>query len=81
MKTPRTNKQSTRFAVCVDNSGYEVSLELHKIYLVVPDPEAATEGDIGIVDESGDDYLFDAKRFVRIVLPKALERAVLRKAS
>jgi hypothetical protein len=49
--------------------------------LVVPDPEAATEGDIGIVDESGDDYLFDAKRFVRIVLPKALERAVLRKAS
>jgi hypothetical protein len=80
MNTPRTNKPS-RFAVCVDNSGYEVSLELHKIYVVVPDPEAAKEGDIRIVDESGDDYLFDAKRFVRIVLPKALERAVLRKAS
>jgi len=26
-----------RFAVCVDNSGYLASLELHKVYRVVPD--------------------------------------------
>jgi hypothetical protein len=71
----------TRFAVCIDNSGYEASLELHKIYPVKPDSEAAEEGDLRIVDESGEDYLFEAKRFVPIELPKTLERSVLRKAS
>ena len=53
----------TRFAVCIDNSGYPASLELHKIYRVLPDKEAEEDGDIRIVDESGEDYLFEADRF------------------
>lgn len=65
----------------MDNSDYEASLELHKIYHVVPDPDAAQEGDLRIVDESGEDYLYEGERFVAIELPKALERAVLKKAS
>jgi hypothetical protein len=85
-----TSTDEERFAVCVDNSGYEASLELHKIYLVKADADAAKEGpfaatvdarDLRIVDESGEDYLFEAKRFVPIELPKMLERSVLRKAS
>ena len=42
----------TRFAVCIDNSGYPASLELHKIYRVLPDKEAEEDGDIRIVDEA-----------------------------
>ena len=59
----------TRFAVCIDNSGYPASLELHKIYRVLPDKEAEGEGDIRIVDESGEDYLFEAGRFLPVDLP------------
>ena len=65
----------------MDNSGYEVSLELHKIYAVVPDPDAAQDRDLRIIDESGEDYLYAARRFVAIEVPKALERAMLEKAS
>ena len=65
----------------MDNSGYEASLELHKIYAVVPDPDAAQDRDLRIIDESGEDYLYAARRFVAIEVPKALERAMLEKAS
>jgi hypothetical protein len=67
--------------VCINNSDYEASLELHKIYPVVPDLDAAQDGDLRIVDESGEDYLYAASRFVAIEVPKALERAMLQKAS
>ena len=81
MRGKRAKDSAPRFVVCVDNSGYEASLELHKVYSVVPDPEAAQEGDLRIVDESGEDYLYDSGRFIAIEIPKALERAMLRKAS
>jgi hypothetical protein len=67
--------------VCVDNADYEASLEVHKIYSVVPDPDAAQEGDVRIIDESGEAYLYPADRFIEIELPKALERSMFRKAS
>lgn len=76
----RAKKPTPRFAVCVDNSGYRASLERHKIYRVLPDDDAALDGDLRIVDESGEDYLYPAGRLVVIELPRALERA-LRKAS
>jgi hypothetical protein len=65
------------FAVCIDNSSYPVSLELHKIYRVVPDEDAAANGDLRIVDESGEDYLYSAKRFIVMDLPQTLKRAIL----
>lgn len=49
-----------RFAVCLDNTGYPASLELHKIYRVLPDAQAARDGYLRIVDESGEDYLYPA---------------------
>jgi hypothetical protein len=67
--------------VCIDNSGYKASLELHKIYRVVPDPEALEDGDLRIVDESGEDYLYSANRFIAIDVPGSLERAILKQAS
>jgi hypothetical protein len=69
-----------RFVVCVNNEGYEVSLERNKIYVVLPDKDAEQDGDIRVVDESGEDYLFSADRFVAIDLPAAV-RASLLKAS
>jgi hypothetical protein len=81
MQGKRPKDSPLRFVVCIDNSDYAASLELHKIYLVVPDADAAQEGDLRIIDESGEDYLYDASRFVGIEVPKALERAILRKAS
>jgi hypothetical protein len=69
-----------RFAVCVDNSGYEVSLERNKIYVVLSDKDAEKDGDLRVIDESGEDYLFSAARFVAIDVPAAV-RASLLKAS
>jgi len=68
----------TRFAVCIDNSGYPASLELHKIYRVLPDKEAEGEGDIRIVDESGEDYLFEEDRFLPVDLPPKTVRVLNR---
>jgi len=52
----RQKNASPLFAVCVDNSGYPASLELFKIYQVLPDDTAAVDGDLRVVDESGEDY-------------------------
>jgi hypothetical protein len=66
--------------VCVRNTGYEASLERNKIYAIVPDADAARDGDLRIIDESGEDYLFAADRFVVIDVPAAV-RTSLRKAA
>jgi hypothetical protein len=66
----------TRFAVCVDNSEYPASLEVHKIYRVLPDKDAERDGDLRIIDESGEDYLYPAGYFVPIDLPQATEQAL-----
>jgi len=81
MRVRRSRDSTSRFVVCIDNADYEASLELHKIYPVVPDPDAAQDGDLRIVDESGEDYLYSADRFVAIDVPKSLERAMLKRAS
>ena len=81
MRGSQGKDSSPRYVVCIDNSDYEASLELRKIYPVVPDPEAFQDGDLRIVDESGEDYLYSAGRFRAIEIPKALERAMLKKAS
>ena len=66
-----------RFAVCINNTEYPASLELHKIYRVLPDEAATTDGDLRVIDESGEDYLYPAELFVLIEVPKAVERALL----
>jgi len=68
----QNNSSSPRFAVCVDNSDYPASLELFKIYRVLPDESAEEDGDLRVVDESGEDYLYSADRFVLVELPQAV---------
>jgi hypothetical protein len=67
---------SNRYVVCVKNRDYPASLELRKIYKVVPDKPAAGHGLLRILDESGDDYLYPADHFVSIKLTRTVERAV-----
>jgi hypothetical protein len=61
-----------RFAVCVQNDGSETSLERNKIYVVLPDRDAERD-DLRVIDESGEDYLFSADRFVAIDVPAAVK--------
>ena len=79
----RSRKRATprrRFAVCVRNDGYEASLERNKIYAVLPDEEAERDGDLRVIDESGEDYLFSADRFVAIEVPAAVRASLLKAA-
>ena len=78
--TRRRTSTGRRFAVCVRNDGYEASLERNKIYAVLPDEEAERDGDLRVVDESGDDYLFSADRFVAIEVPAAVRASLLKAA-
>ncbi len=64
------------FAVCVRNTGNEASLELRKLYQVLPDPDANNDGMLRVIDESGEDYLFPSSHFVLAPLPAAVEEAV-----
>jgi hypothetical protein len=71
-------KNSTQlFAVCINNSEYPASLELHKIYRVLPDEDAEQDGDLRVIDESGEDYLYPGDYFMILELPSDVQRALL----
>jgi len=67
--------------VCVENSGYPASLELHKIYRVFPDEDAARDRDLRVVDESGEDYLYPAEWFAAVELPRRVRTSLLRRSA
>ena len=73
-------KEALQFAVCINNDEYPASLELHKIYRVLRDEDASADGDLRVIDESGEDYLFPAEWFVIVQLPAAVEQSLLRAA-
>ncbi|MCL4821345.1 MAG: hypothetical protein KJ067_20050 [Vicinamibacteria bacterium] len=75
-----TSTSTRTFVVCVRSAGYGASLEQNKIYVAIRDEDAERHGQIRVVDESGEDYLFAADRFVAIEVPAAV-RASLLKAS
>lgn len=68
-----TKKQ---FAVCIDNSDYQASLIVRKIYEVLPDEEAAKDEFIRVIDESGEDYLYHRSHFVLVEFPEEVEHAL-----
>lgn len=70
-------KASRQLVICVRNEGYEASLELRKLYRVLPDADAEARRLLRVVDESGEDYLYPRTNFLPIILPLATKRAVL----
>jgi len=63
----------TRFVVCINNQYYPASLEVRKIYQIIPNNRAAEHQFIRVNDESGEDYLYPVAYFVPIALPEAVE--------
>jgi hypothetical protein len=71
-------KHSTKqFALCIDNEGNEASLILGKVYRILPDARAAKDNLVRIIDESGEDYLFDESQFAFVEFPAAVRKKVL----
>ena len=68
------------FAVCVANDGCD-DLSTGMIYRVLPDEKGADEGLVRVVDDSGEDYLYPASRFVVIQVPQSDEQRLLAVAS
>jgi hypothetical protein len=52
-------------------------LVLGKVYRIIPDPKAARDDLVRIVDESGEDYLYHKSHFVFVDFPKAVTKKVL----
>ncbi len=65
-----------QFAICVKNEEYPASLQLGKVYRVLPDERGARHNMVRVIDESGEDYLFSASYFVPVELPQAAESAL-----
>jgi hypothetical protein len=63
---------NTNFAVCVNNKGFEASLEVGKLYEIVADSKAKNDDMIRVIDEDGEDYLFEAKNFYPLAIPTEL---------
>ena len=70
-------KAAKRTVICLDNVGYEASLERWKIYVALPDAAAEKLGQIRVIDESGEDYLYGKSAFREVTLPQSIRRAVL----
>jgi hypothetical protein len=66
--------------ICVKNEDYPASLEKRKIYEAIPDPVAEKHGQVRVIDESGEDYLFPQEYFIPVSLPKNIEEAVIKAA-
>lgn len=71
--TPMTK---TQFVICVDNTGYEVSLERRKLYQLVPDADAARHHQLRVADESGEDYLYPESCFVLVTLSEQVTQQI-----
>ena len=70
-----------KFLLCVDNQGYEASLEIRKLYEKIPDKEAERHNQVRIIDESGEDYLYPSEFFAPIRLPIYTRSRIIEKAA
>ena len=68
-------KKISRYLLCINNDGYPASLEVRKIYRMVPDTSAASRKFVRVLDESGEDYLYPEEMFVSIDVPSAAKEA------
>jgi len=73
MTKPQDTNAKHSFAVCIETGDYPVSLERWKIYRVLPDTGVERSGQLRVVDESGEDYVFPREYFASVDLPQRLE--------
>jgi len=70
-----------KFLLCIENEGYEASLELRKLYERLPDKEAERHKQVRIIDESGEDYLYPSDFFAPISLSVQTRTKLIEKAA
>jgi len=70
-----------KFLLCIDNEGYEASLETRKLYETIPDKEAERHKQVRIIDESGEDYLYPSRFFAPVRLPMQTKNRILKKVA
>lgn len=68
------------FIICIKNDDYPASLEVRKLYQIIPDPDAENNGQLRVIDESGEDYLYPKEYFIYVNLPDATEQAIIKAA-
>lgn len=61
--------EEPQFVVCLNNAGFDASLEIGKLYQIIPDKEAEQLGGLRVIDEDGEDYLFDSEMFCPLQVP------------
>lgn len=71
-----TNSPNQQFAICIANTQYPASLEVHKVYRVLKDEDAQRDGDLRAIDESGEDYLFPAEFFLLVDFPQGIQQTL-----
>lgn len=69
-------RRKKRYVVCLSNKGYEGALERNKIYVALGEEGTEGRGLVRVIDESGEDYLYSADRFVEIDVPPKVARSV-----
>lgn len=69
------------FVICINNTGYEASLEPRKLYEVLPDPVAVKHEQLRVIDESGEDYLYPASFFLAVQLPENIAEQIAQSAA
>ena len=77
----RMNGRGPRFVMCVDAGEHAgVDLEVGKVYQALPtDKTDRANGFLRVIDNSGEDYLFNANKFVEVKLPRAGQMALLKR--
>ena len=76
IKRFRTESMEDQYALCIENRDCD-DLEQRKLYRIVRDEEAAKEGYLRVMDESGEGYLYPQSYFVIVDVPRQAH-AVLR---
>ena len=64
-----------RFGLCIRNDDCD-DLDRRKIYQVLADKDAAADGYVRVIDESGEDYLYPASYFILLDLPREARKAL-----
>ncbi len=71
----RRKRADRRYVLCVKNDDCD-DLERRRVYRAIPDERAEKDGNVRVVDESGEDYLYPSSYFVRVQLPQEAEQAI-----
>lgn len=67
---------SKRYLLCISSLGYEVSLDVWKVYRQLSDEWAESHEMVRVIDNTADDFLFPASHFVPIDIAPAVERKI-----